>query len=160
MGYEVPISESLQQTAGNIGLGQLQTKIKVRLTTKKNLKRNLCLQPSPCSGKSPNPAIKIFYFLYQYCQFWQHSHLKCKLSLPTPLCSTRIIKPRALRKASCAAAGGVWLHTNPCLISTSRRGNEGRVTDRERRFLDDCIWFWGMRSLLEHEVSLPSPQPL
>lgn len=106
VGYKVPISKSLQQTAGNIGLGQLQTEIKVSLTTKKNLKRNQCLQPSPCSGKSPNPAIKIFYFLYQYCQFWQRSHLKCKLSLPTPLCSTRIIRPTALRKASCAAAGG------------------------------------------------------
>lgn len=35
VGYEVPISKSLQQTAGNVGLGQLQTKIKVRLTTKK-----------------------------------------------------------------------------------------------------------------------------
>lgn len=35
VGYEVPISKSLQQTAGNVGLGQLQTEIKVSLTTKK-----------------------------------------------------------------------------------------------------------------------------
>lgn len=51
--YEVPIPKSVQQTAEKVGLGQLQTKIKVRLT-KKKLKRN-----HPALGNFPTLLLGI-----------------------------------------------------------------------------------------------------
>lgn len=60
--YEVPIPKSVQQTAEKVDLGQLQTKIKVRLTTKNAQEESLCYcgEPKPCSGKFPSSTIRHF----------------------------------------------------------------------------------------------------
>lgn len=61
VGYEVPISKSLQQTAGNVGLGQLQTKIKVRLTTKKKISREISVYSlHPALGNLPTLLLRYF----------------------------------------------------------------------------------------------------
>lgn len=134
-------SQKVYNTAEKVVLGQLQTKIKVRLTTKKKSSREITVYSlHPALGNFPTLLLGILLplsvppilavFLSEVHSPSQHHSVVPGSSNPLPRERTNVQQQE-----------GVWLHTNPWLISTSRRGNEERVTDRERRFLDDCTWF-------------------
>lgn len=129
-----------QRRTEKVELGQHQTEIKVRLTREAQ-EQSLPNSPHPALGNFPVLLLDILLPLPVLPI--PAAFLSEVQTLPSQHCSAvpGSSNPLLRERAHVQQQEGVWLHTNPWLISTSRRGNEERVTDRERRFLADCAWF-------------------
>lgn len=119
-----------------------QTKIKVRLTKKKKSSKEITVYSlHPALGNFPTLLLDILLPLPLLPILAVFSCEVQTLPSPNRPAVPGSSKPLPRERTNVQQQEGVRLHTNPWLISTSRRGNEERVTDRERRFLDDCTWF-------------------